>query len=59
MEVGHFNQRQLAARWDISQASLERWRSEDPARYDLGQALPGHADAHRQAVLAGGLAAFW
>ena len=28
MEVVHFNQRQLAARWDISEATLERWRSE-------------------------------
>ena len=28
MEVIHFNQRQLAARWDISEATLERWRSE-------------------------------
>ena len=24
MEVIHFNQRQLAARWDISEATLER-----------------------------------
>ena len=28
MEIAHFNQRQLAARWDISEATLERWRSE-------------------------------
>ncbi|WP_342050606.1 MULTISPECIES: helix-turn-helix transcriptional regulator [unclassified Cupriavidus] len=28
MEVIHFNQRQLTARWDISEATLERWRSE-------------------------------
>ena len=28
MEVIHFNQRQLAARWDISEATLKRWRSE-------------------------------
>ena len=28
MEVVHFNQRQLAARWAISEATLERWRSE-------------------------------
>ena len=28
MEVVHFNQRQLAARWDISEATLESWRSE-------------------------------
>lgn len=27
MEVVHFNQKQLAARWNISEASLERWRS--------------------------------
>jgi hypothetical protein len=28
MEVIHFNQRQLADRWDLSEATLERWRSE-------------------------------
>ena len=28
MEIVHFNQRQLAARWNISEATLERWRSE-------------------------------
>ena len=28
MEVVHFNQKQLAARWDVSEATLERWRSE-------------------------------
>ena len=28
MSVKHFNQRQLAERWGISEASLERWRSE-------------------------------
>ncbi|MFC7459159.1 DNA-binding protein [Hydrogenophaga defluvii] len=27
MEIVHFNQRQLAARWNISEATLERWRS--------------------------------
>jgi hypothetical protein len=27
MEIVHFNQRQLAARWRISEATLERWRS--------------------------------
>jgi predicted site-specific integrase-resolvase len=26
--VKHFNQRQLADRWDVSEATLERWRSE-------------------------------
>ncbi|WP_268745786.1 hypothetical protein [Acidithiobacillus thiooxidans] len=26
MEVAHFNQKQLAARWSISEATLERWR---------------------------------
>jgi predicted site-specific integrase-resolvase len=26
--VRHLNQRQLSDRWDISEASLERWRSE-------------------------------
>lgn len=28
MEVVHFNQKQLAARWHLSEACLERWRSE-------------------------------
>lgn len=28
MTVKHLNQRQLADRWDISEASLERWRTE-------------------------------
>lgn len=28
MSVKHFNQRQLADRWAVSEASLERWRSE-------------------------------
>ena len=26
--VRHLNQRQLAERWDVSEATLERWRSE-------------------------------
>jgi phosphopantetheinyl transferase (holo-ACP synthase) len=28
MEVVHLNQKQLAVRWSISEASLERWRCE-------------------------------
>lgn len=28
MIVRHLNQRQLADRWDLSEATLERWRSE-------------------------------
>jgi hypothetical protein len=28
LEVVHLNQKQLAARWSISEATLERWRSE-------------------------------
>ena len=28
MKVVHFNQRQLATRWAISEATLERWRCE-------------------------------
>ena len=28
MEVAHLNQKQLAAHWSISEATLERWRSE-------------------------------
>jgi hypothetical protein len=27
MEVVHINQKQLAARWPLSEASLERWRT--------------------------------
>ena len=26
--VRHLNQRQLAERWDLSEATIERWRSE-------------------------------
>jgi predicted site-specific integrase-resolvase len=26
--IKHLNQRQLADRWDLSEASLERWRTE-------------------------------
>jgi predicted site-specific integrase-resolvase len=28
MEVFHLNQKQLAIRWDVSEATLERWRSD-------------------------------
>ena len=28
MDIAHFNQRQLAKRWDLSEGTLERWRSE-------------------------------
>lgn len=28
MNVKHLNQRHLADRWDVSEATLERWRSE-------------------------------
>ena len=28
MSIKHLNQRQLADRWDVSQATLERWRTE-------------------------------
>lgn len=28
MEVKHMNQRQVADRWNVSEATLERWRSE-------------------------------
>ena len=27
MNVKHLNQRQLADRWDVSEATLERWRT--------------------------------
>jgi len=28
MDVSHLNQRQLANRWSVSEATLERWRGE-------------------------------
>lgn len=28
MEIHHLNQKQLAQRWQVSEACLERWRSE-------------------------------
>ena len=28
MEIIHLNQKQLAHRWSVSEATLERWRSE-------------------------------
>ena len=28
MSIKHLNQRQLADRWDVSEAALERWRTE-------------------------------
>jgi hypothetical protein len=28
VSIKHLNQRDLADRWDVSEASLERWRSE-------------------------------
>lgn len=28
METKHLNQRQLASRWNLSEATLERWRTE-------------------------------
>jgi hypothetical protein len=28
LSIKHLNQRQLADRWDVSEATLERWRSE-------------------------------
>ncbi len=28
MEIIHFNQKNLAQRWDVSEATLERWRTE-------------------------------
>lgn len=53
MEVVHLNQKQLAVRWSISEASLERWRSEGigpryrlrrTSRY-MSQVFAGHASA--------------
>lgn len=28
MEIFHFNRRNLAQRWNVSEATLERWRTE-------------------------------
>ncbi len=28
MEVKHFNQRELATRWGVSETTLERWRAD-------------------------------
>ncbi len=28
MEIKHFNQRELAKRWGVSETTLERWRAE-------------------------------
>ena len=39
MEVVHLNQKQLAARWHLSEASLERWRSEGRVKLTLTQFL--------------------
>src|SRR5690606_20639453 len=49
MEVAHLNQKQLAARWSISEATPERWRSEGD-RTQVPEALrPGAlpAGGHR------------
>lgn len=41
MEVVHLNQKQLAARWQLSEACLERWRSE-------GMHMAGAVVCHRE-----------
>ncbi|ARK96187.1 helix-turn-helix transcriptional regulator [Burkholderia pseudomallei] len=47
MEVVHFNQKQLAARWGVAEATLERWRSDGigPRYLKLvGKVLYRHVD---------------
>ncbi|WP_103707000.1 helix-turn-helix transcriptional regulator [Paraburkholderia eburnea] len=47
MDIVHFNQRQLAARWGVSEATLERWRSDGigPRYLKLvGKVLYRHVD---------------
>ncbi len=47
MEVVHFNQKQLAARWGVAEATLERWRSDGigPRYLKLcGRVLYRHTD---------------
>lgn len=47
MDVVYFNQRQLAARWGVSEATLERWRSDGVGpRYLklVGKVLYRHVD---------------
>ncbi len=38
MDVAHLNQKQLAARWSISEATLARWRKRG-ARTQVPEAL--------------------
>ena len=57
MEVVHLNQKQLAARWSISEATLERWRSEGIGPKSLklgGRVLYRQADieAYEESCLA-------
>lgn len=68
--VRHLNQRQLAERWDLSEATLERWRSEGigpvflklqgQVRYRTEDIQAFEADSLRkstsEAVVAGGAA---
>lgn len=49
MEIVHFTQKQLSARWSVSEATLERWRSEGerPALPEAGRPSPLPAGRYR------------
>jgi len=55
MEVVHLNQKQLAARWSISEATLERWRSEGmgPKFLKLCVRIPAHRGRHFRLIVDG------
>ena len=60
MEIIHLNQRTLATRWDVSEATLERWRSEGigpiflkilgQVRYRLSDILAFKAESLRKST---------
>jgi hypothetical protein len=55
MEVVHLNQKQLAARWSISEATLERWRSEGmgPKFLKLCVRISAHRGRHFRLIVDG------
>ena len=66
MEIVHFNQRQLAARWAISEATYRfpclRWREREWAIHDVDRADPENGsklpDAPRIEAIDGGILAW-
>jgi hypothetical protein len=58
--IRHLNQRELADRWDLSEATLERWRSEGigpvflklqgQVRYRIEDVLAYEADSLRKST---------